>query len=232
MPPQRPPALRPHTLRRQPRVAGQRHPTDRPARPAEHDESHGAIALDDRAACVAEVGPPSRRWSPRVLSAPRVGLIAVVVIALGLAVWFRVEVTVLSDSAATSNRALLDVGTTAQLSGQVRDGVERVFSYDFARLDDNERAAAAVITGPFARDYRQQFARVRELAPAQQAVVVATVPALAVSVLDGDRAVVVVFVDQQANRAGQAAPLVAAGRLQVSAQRVNSSWKLAGVEPF
>ena len=232
MPPQRPHILRLHTLRRRPRVAGRRHSTDRPARPAEHDESHGAIALDDRVACIAEVGPPSRRWSPRVLSAPRVGLIAVVVIALGLAVWFRVEVTVLRDSAATSNRALLDVGTTAQLSGQVRDGVERVFSYDFARLDDNERAATAVITGSFARDYRQQFARVRELAPAQQAVVVATVPALAVSVLDGDRAVVVVFVDQQANRAGQAAPLVAAGRLRVSAQRVNGSWKLAGVEPF
>jgi Mce-associated membrane protein len=161
-----------------------------------------------------------------------VGLIAVVVIALGLAVWFRVEVMGLRDAAATGNRALLDVGTTAQLSGQVRDGVERVFSYDFARLDDNERAAAAVITGPFADDYRHQYARVRELAPAQQAVVVATVPALAVSVLDGDRAVVVVFVDQQANRAGQAAPLVAAGRLRVGAQRVNGSWKLADVEPF
>ena len=128
--------------------------------------------------------------------------------------------------------ALLDVGATAEVSGQVRDAVERVFSYDFARLDDNERAAAAVVTGPFALDYHHQFTRVRELAPGQQAVVVATVPALAVKVLDGDRAIVVVFIDQQANRGGQVQPLVAAGRLRVTAQRVTGSWKIADVEPF
>ncbi|HJT04747.1 MAG TPA: hypothetical protein VJ757_14145, partial [Pseudonocardiaceae bacterium] len=119
-----------------------------------------------------------------------------------------------------------------EVSGQVRDAVERVFSYDFARLDDNERAATAVITGPFAADYRRQFARVRELAPGQQAVVVATVPALAVKVLDGDRAIVVVFIDQQANRGGQAQPLEAAGRLRVTAQRVTGTWKIADVQPF
>jgi Mce-associated membrane protein len=159
-------------------------------------------------------------------------LIAVLVIALGLAVWFRGEAKALDDSAVISNRALLDIGATAQLTGQVREGVERVFSYDFARLDDNERAAKAMITGPFARDYPRQFSRVRELAPGQQAVVVATVPALAVKVLDGDRAIVVAFIDQQASRAGQAAPLLAAGRLRITAQRVNGSWKLADVQPF
>lgn len=62
-----------------------------------------------------------------------------------------------------------------------------MFSYDFARLDDNERAAAAVIIAPFASDYHRQFARVRQRAPGQQAVVVMTVPALAVKLLDGDR---------------------------------------------
>jgi hypothetical protein len=43
---------------------------------------------------------------------------------------------------------------------------------------------------------------------------------------------VVAFIDQQASRAGQAAPLLAAGRLRITAQRVNGSWKLADVQPF
>ena len=161
-----------------------------------------------------------------------VGLVVTMVVALGLAAWFRGEANQLRGSAAASNDALVDVGTTGQVSGQVRDAVQRVFSYDFARLDDNERAAADVITGPFARDYHQQFVRVRELAPSQQAVVMATVPALAVRMLNGDRAIVVVFIDQRAKRSGQAQSLLAAGRLTVVAQRVNGSWKIADVEPF
>lgn len=222
------PSQRLHPARRRPRVAGKQHPANRAA----------AITLDGPAdlakvgAAVEDVVPPSRRLPPRRLTAAPMTSAAVLVAALGFAAWFRGEANQLLDSAAKSNSAVVDVGTTAQISGQVRSAVEHVFSYDFARLDDNERAAAAVITGAFARDYRQQFARVRELAPGQQAVVVATVPALAVKVLDGDRAIVVMFIDQQANRGGQTRPLVAAGRLSVTAQRVNGSWKIEDVEPF
>ncbi|MBV8994699.1 MAG: hypothetical protein JO287_13630, partial [Pseudonocardiales bacterium] len=183
------PLQRPHPARRRPRVAGRRPLTDRPGQLHQRGDRPGAVVLDAPTGRPAEVAvaaaaagegvaqPAGRsRWSTPV----RVALVVVMLIALGLAAWWRGETHALLGTAASSNRALLDVGTTAEISGQVRDGVERVFSYDFARLDDNERAAAAVITGPFALDYRHQFARVRELAPGQQAVVVATVPALAV----------------------------------------------------
>ena len=182
-----------------------------------------------QSAPVEEMAESSRRLTG---VATLVALVAAVVLILGLAAWFRGEANQLAGSAAASNDALVDAGTTAQVSGQVREAVHRVFSYDFARLDDNERAAAEVITGSFVPTFHQQFARVRQLAPPQQAVVMATVPALAVKVLDGDRAIVVVFIDQRANRSGQAQPLLAAGRLTVAAQRVNGSWKIADVEPF
>jgi Mce-associated membrane protein len=231
------PPQRPHPARRRPRVAGRQHLTDRLGQLSAPGNSSGAITLDDPECPTEIVGaiedlapPPVRRFSRRWATA--LGLVGVLVIALGLAVWFHGEADQLRASAATSNRALLDFAATAQVTGQVRDAVERVFSYDFARLDDNERTAAAVITGPFAHDYREQFARVRELAPRQQAVVVASVPALAVKVLDGDRAIVVVFIDQQASRGTQAQPLLAAGRLSVIAQRVAGSWKIADVKPF
>lgn len=251
MPMQRP-RLGPHSARRRPRVAGRRPFIDRPGQLEQRSNRPGALVLDEPAGRLAEVVvaqaaageevvvaqaaageeviQPARRsrWSTPV----RVVLVAVMLIALGLAAWWRDETHALLGTAAASNRALLDVGTTAEISGQVGDAVQRVFSYDFARLDDTERAATAVITGPFALDYRRQFARVRELAPGQQAVVVATVPALAVKVLDGDRAIVVVFIDQQANRGSQAQPLLAAGRLRVTAQRVSGSWRISDVEPF
>jgi Mce-associated membrane protein len=161
-------------------------------------------------------------------------VIAVVVLAsaVGLAGAFRNEANQLSGSAAASNAALVDVGATAQVDEQVRDAVERVYSYDFARLDDNERAARTIITGPFAEDFGQEFGRVRELAPPQQAVVVATVLDLAVKMLDGDWAIVMVFMDQQASRGVEAQPLLVAGRLTVTAQRVDGVWKIADVVPF
>lgn len=161
-----------------------------------------------------------------------VAMVAAVVLALSLAAWFRGESNQLAGSAAASNIALVDARATAAASGQVREAVQRVFSYDFTRLDDNERAAAEVITGSFAATFHQQFARVRQLAPPQQAVVVATVPALAVKVLDGDRAIVLVFLDQQAHQGSQAMPLLASGRLAVTAHRVNGRWKIAEAEPF
>ena len=169
--------------------------------------------------------PPRRLTGVATL----VGLVAALVIALGLAAWFRGEANQLLGSAAASNDALLDAGATAQVSSQVRDAAQLVFSYDFARLDDNERAAAGVITGPLVQEYRQEFALVRQLAPEQQAVVVAKVPALAVKMLDGDRATVVVFIERQATQGPQPPPLLG---LTVTAQRVDGSWKLADVEPF
>jgi Mce-associated membrane protein len=51
--------------------------------------------------------------------------------------------------------------------------------------------------------------------------------------IDGDRAVLVVFLDQQATRAqsgDQPQQLAAAGRLTVTAERVDGAWKIADVQ--
>ncbi|MDT7596841.1 MAG: Mce-associated rane protein [Pseudonocardiales bacterium] len=65
-----------------------------------------------------------------------------------------------------------------------------------------------------------RFATNRQLAPPQQAVVVPSVPAIAVEGLDGDRAIVLVFLDQQAHQGGEGKPLLVTGRLSITAQRV------------
>jgi Mce-associated membrane protein len=52
--------------------------------------------------------------------------------------------------------------------------------------------------------------------------------------INGDRATLLVFLDQQATRAQAGAgpqQLAAAGRLTVTAQRVDGTWKIAAVDP-
>lgn len=216
---------------RRPRVAG-RHP-GRPVFTPSRAPA-GELALDNGTGAQAEpvVDAPVRKSAVTATVAALVIGVVILAIAIGLAAWFRGEANQLTGSASAGNAALIDAGTTAQVAGQVRDAVERIYSYDFARLDDNERAARDVITGPFVEDFGEQFDQVRELAPQKQAVVVATVADLAVKRLDGDRATVVVFIDQQASLGIQAQPLLVAGRLTVTAERVAGSWKIAGAQLF
>jgi len=161
-------------------------------------------------------------------------LAAALVVLTGLAVFFGIEDARLRGTPAAANSALVDVGTTAEVSGQLTDALQTIYSYDFARLDENERAARAVITPEFADQFNRLFAQVRDLAPQQQAVVSATVTLSAVKEITGDRAVLVAFMDQQATRAaaddGQPTQLAAAGRLTVTGQKIDGRWKIAAVE--
>lgn len=224
------PPRRRSPVTRRPRVAGRRH-TD----PSGAPQTGSPGSIDSAADGSAGTAGGPQDGPSNGVAVPVANLvigIMVLVTALALAAWFRGEANQLSGSAAASNTALVDAATTAEVSGQVRAAVERIYSYDFARLDDNERAAAEVITGPFAQDFRTQFDVVRELAPEQEAVVVARVLNQAVSRLEGDRAMVVVFLDQQASRSIATPQLSVAGRLTVTAERVDGKWKISDVEPF
>lgn len=159
-------------------------------------------------------------------------LAGVTVVALALAVLAGVSWWSMGHTPAAQNTALVDVAATAQVSQQLGDAVKTVYSYDYTRLDQNEAAAREVITPEFGQQFDQLFGEVRKLAPEQQAVVTATISQAAVESITGDRAVLVVFLDQQATRAAsdQAGQQVAAaGRLTVTGQLVDGSWKIADV---
>ncbi|GAA2886922.1 hypothetical protein GCM10010472_51510 [Pseudonocardia halophobica] len=159
-------------------------------------------------------------------------LAGVTVVALALAVLAGVSWWSMKSTPAAQNTALVDVAATTQVSQQLGDAVKTVYSYDYTRLDQNEAAAREVITPEFGQQFDQLFGEVRKLAPEQQAVVTATISQAAVESIAGDRAVLVVFLDQQATRAAsdQAGQQVAAaGRLTVTGQLVDGTWKIADV---
>lgn len=189
-----------------------------------------AEAVGEDAAGVDAALPP-RTGARRGRAVPL--LAAALVVLTGLAVLFGVLDAEKRGTPAATNTALVDVGATSEVAGQLGDALETIYSYDFARLDENERAAREVITPAFAQEFDALWAQVRELAPAQQAVVSATVRQAAVRSIEGDRAEVLVFMDQQATRAAQgdqAGQLSSEGRLTVTGELVDGHWRIANVE--
>lgn len=185
-----------------------------------------------------ETGPelaPRRRRRPllrgRVSAVP---LLAVaLVVCTAAAVVFGIADARLRGTPSASNAALVDVAASTQATEQLTDALKTIYSYDYARLDENEKASRAVITPAFADQFGKLFAQVRELAPQQQAVVTATVPLAALRSLEGDHAVLVAFMDQQATRVasgGQPSQLAASGRLTVTGEKVDGQWKIADVQ--
>ncbi|MCA1713359.1 MAG: hypothetical protein LC789_17655 [Actinobacteria bacterium] len=157
-----------------------------------------------------------------------VALLAVVIIATGLAVWFRGEAEQLRNRA--GNDALVNVAATAEVVNHVNEALEAVYSYDLARLDENERATRELITEDFSDDYRMLVEEVRRPGPDRPAAVSAVVANSAVRLLDGDRAIVVAFIDQRATGGGNAEQFAVPARLTVTAERVDDRWKIAAID--
>jgi Mce-associated membrane protein len=216
-----------------------RKPAPVPARPGpvEPAEPTEAVEVTGGVTGAEDKGAPGR--AARLAAALRrqaVPLLAVAALVLAtVAVVAGIQDARLRGTPAAANTALVDVGTTAEVAGQLSDAVETVYSFDFARLDENEKAARDVITPEFAAQFDRLFGEVKARAPQQQAVVSATVTHTAVKEITGDRAVLVAFVDQQATRAApdaQSQQLAAAGRLTVTGERVDGRWKIAAVTPL
>jgi Mce-associated membrane protein len=196
----------------------------KPAAAEQADEGENAPAVGRGARVRVFV----RRRSVPLLAVAAVVLATVAVVA-------GIQDARLRGTPAAQNTALVDVGTTAEVASQLSSAIETVYSFDFARLDENEKAARDVITPEFAAEFDRLFGEVRARAPQQQAVVSATVTRAAVKEITGDRAVLIAFVDQQATRAApdaQSQQLAAAGRLAVTGQRVDGRWKIAAVTPL
>ena len=158
------------------------------------------------------------------------GLIAAVlaaaVVLAGLATWFGIE----AYAARNGNQALADQAGTSEVNGQISQGVEQIFSYDFADTGKTERAAKDLLVGDAIGEYEQLFTTVKQQAPIQKLVVTTTVKASSVTRLEGDRAEVLLFVDQNATRTdvgGQ--PSVGPAQVVINAEKQGDRWKISRI---
>jgi Mce-associated membrane protein len=153
------------------------------------------------------------------------------VVCAGLAVWFRYEAQALGSDGPGANEALAEAGPTSEVNGQIRTAVEKVFSYDFADTARTERAARELLAGQAIGEYDQLFATVRQQAPQQKLVVTTAVKSSGVSRLQGDRAEVLLFVDQNAVRTDSGQSNVGPAQISVSAVKQGDQWKISGITP-
>lgn len=155
-------------------------------------------------------------------------LVAIIVAALGCAVWFGVEAASLRPSG--DNTALADQAATASVSAEVGDAVKSIFSYDYTDLDRTRRAASAVLVGDAVGEYRARFDAAVAQAQSRKLVRTTTVRAAGVRSLSGSSASLLLFLDQQT--IGDGAPRSSVAQLGVDAVLVDGRWKLSRLDPL
>jgi Mce-associated membrane protein len=176
----------------------------------------------------------SEAWVARhTADEPRSGLalpIALVVVAallIGLGVWFQRQA-----GEVRYNQALVDSAGTTEVAGQAREAVEKAFSYNFADVSATEKAANELLVGKAKCQYNAIFGPVRTLAPEQKLVVTVKAVSSGVTELDGDRATVLLFLDQVTTRTTDNQSGGGIAMMRVGAQRVDGRWRVDNMEMF
>lgn len=210
------------------RPAGKRRATGstRPASlaAAEADTSTDRRARHAKAEPVVERSRASRHLSAAVV----IGVVAVVLAVL--AFWFRGEADNLTSG--DTNTALTDPGQTSQAVGQIKDAIEKTFSYNYTDLESTQRSVESLLVGKARCEYDLLFKALKEQAPAQQSVLATTVRDIALVRLEGDRAEALVFIDQSSTRADVNNSASVGAQFGVHAQKQDDQWKITQFNMF
>jgi serine/threonine protein kinase len=152
-------------------------------------------------------------------------LLAAVLLGASFYTWTRSQHVAEQD-----NLAFVDKGASDEAISQVSKDLETIYSYDFSRLDQSESQARSVLTGPFTADFDRTFAPVRELAPQRKAVVSATVAASGLKSLTPTHSNLLVMMNQSGSSVDGPIP-GSSSRLDVTAEKIGTQWKVSGVTP-
>ena len=185
-------------------------------------------ALPEGGAAPGEATPGGRRaWQ----AAAVLGTVAVLL--AGFGVWATLDASSLrSNAAAQANTALTDGPATAAVRREISAAVNTIFSYNYASTAATRRAAQGLLTGPAVREYNTLFTLVTRNAPAQKLVVTTRVTNSGVELLNGNRARVLVFANQQDTRAGTGQTSYAGAMFAVTALRQGGRWKIENIDTF
>jgi Mce-associated membrane protein len=200
------------------------------AQPAD-EQSEVAQPGDEQSEASAEPAETKPRGRPGWRIAAALG--AVTVVLAGFGVWATLHASSLrSNAAAQANTALTDGAATATVRREISAAVNTIFSYNYADTAATSRAAQRVLTGPAVRQYNTLFALVTKNAPAQKLVVTTKVTNSGVELLNGNRARLLVFANQQDTRAGTGQSSYAGAMFAVTALRQGGRWKIENIDTF
>ena len=169
----------------------------------------GPPTTDDPA--VASTVPAERRTG----GVPSWLLVGLAIVAAGLVaatVWMWIARDGGDDSAARE----------AQVAAE--RAVVPVLSYDYEHLDEDQKAAQALMTGSYREEYDKLFTVLEENAPRTRTKVSASVVASGIVRASDDRVQVLVFVDRPTTNKLSAEPVVYKDQVTLSMQLVDGTW--------
>lgn len=171
----------------------------------------------------------STRWnwtSPPVLGAGA--------LALGCAAAGAVLLAIAPSGSgpASHNAAVINAQETAQVVGQVDTGLERVLSYRYNDPAATSAAAAQVLTGDAANQYQVLFKALQQKAGTEQLTLTAKVVSAGVETLIGNRAELLVFLDQSSTRASDGTTSASGAQLRIAAVRRGGAWRISELVPL
>ncbi|MGW4855022.1 hypothetical protein ACWEPZ_27730 [Streptomyces sp. NPDC004288] len=143
--------------------------------------------------------------------------------------WFFHEAHQIRTTPSARNHALTDTAATDRVSGDVADGLARVFSYTPADTDAAERSSRTVLAGRAARQYAELLAQVRANLVDQRITLSTQTVRTGVIELDGNSARLLVFLDQTSRR-DKAAATSAAAQLTVTAEYQGDRWRIVDIK--
>jgi Mce-associated membrane protein len=135
-------------------------------------------------------------------------------------------------SSGPSNRAVVDRTATAEVIGQVDTALQRVLSYKYNEPTATKTAAQQVLVGAALKQYNVLFAALQKKASGQQLTLTAKVVTAGVTFLQGNRAQLLVFLDQTSTRASDGKTSASAAQLQISAQLAHGTWQISNLVPL
>ncbi|MFF3979541.1 hypothetical protein [Streptomyces sp. NPDC001828] len=134
----------------------------------------------------------------------------------------------LTHTPATANRALTDAPATTRVIGDVSNTLGKVFSYSGQDTSATEQAAKELLGGRAASQFASLYGELRQRAADQKLSLTTHVVRAGVTRLTRDRAELLVFLDQRAQR-GTSAATTAAAQLSITAQLDDGHWQITDI---
>lgn len=182
------------------------------------EETTGESVTEEQAAEEQTAARP-RPWTRRAL----VAAVLLAVAGAGL------QVLAARSGHTPPNRALVDREATSVVTGDVSDGLSRIFSYAPDSTATTEQAAAEVLDGRAASQYRTLFAQVKRHAAEERLTVTTRVVRAGVIRLSGRTAELLVFLDQVIVRKDRPKGTSAAAQLAISARLDGGHWRIVDI---
>ncbi|GAA3002715.1 hypothetical protein [Actinokineospora diospyrosa] len=142
------------------------------------------------------------------------------------ALYFKGQYDSKTSGVDSTNEALVNAALTSEVTGRLTVAVERTLSYSYTDLDANAQAVKETLAGTATCEYDKLFGQVRKLAPEQKLVLTTKVRKIGVTRLAGDKADLLVFVDQSTTRADQNQTTASGAVFGVRAEKVDGAWKI------